>query len=250
MFRHHLCSIALKMASVGICLLIHGMLLASDLAADCSPPNGEYSESIIEKMKAAYAQVGDYQTETDVRVYRDGQIAETERFLYTFKKPNHIRIDLEVPDNGTILVYPDVDGKVDVRPGGLTGFLRLHLSPGSALLRNLSGQRIDQTDLGLLIQNIARSLTNKRRGELNVSKQNGRVRIEVLAEDHFLTGVLTLYHFVIDKTRWLPVEVQEFTPDGIIKREVTFRHLRTSIGIPDSYFQIDGEKLKRVQPRR
>ena len=130
------------------------------------------------------------------------------------------------------------------------GFLKFHLSLDSALLRTAAGQRIDQTDLGLLINNIDHSLTDKRHGEVVVSWQDGQVRIEVLAEDHFLAGVLTLYHFFIDEARWLPVKVREFTPIGILKREVGFVNLRTSIGITERFFSISGGSPEHGQPNR
>ena len=240
----------LKAITVGICLFIQGLLLTAYLGAEISPPNGEHVEGIIEKMKAAYTQIEDYQMETEVKIYHEGQIVETERFLYTFRKPDHIRIDMESPYAGMVLVYPGEDGKVAVKPGKLFGFLKLHLSPYSALLRTAAGQRIDQTDLGLLINNIDHSLTDKRHGEVVVSWQDGQVRIEVLAEDHFLAGILTLYHFFIDETRWLPVKVREFTPIGILKREVGFVNLRTSIGITERFFSISGGSPEHGQPNR
>ena len=75
-------------------------------------------------------------------------------------------------------------------------------------------------------------------GEVRLAEEDGRVVIEVLAEDHFLAGISTLYRFYIDEKLWLPVEVQEFTPDGIVKRDVLFRGLKTSIGITDGFFRI------------
>jgi hypothetical protein len=69
----------------------------------------------------------------------------------------------------------------------------------------------------------------------------------VLAEDHFLAGVSTLYRFYVDEKLWLPVEVQEFTPDGVLKREVFFRGLRTSISISDAFFRIGGGNGKDDQ---
>lgn len=238
---------ALKAVSHGICLCLLCVVFSADSGAGISPPNKEHIAGIIGKVKAAYAQVEDYQMETEVKVYHEGRVVETERFLYTFKKPDHIRIDMESPYAGMVLVHPGANGKVDVKPGGLFGFLKLHLSPDSALFRTAAGQRIDQTDIGLLIKNINHSLTDKRRGEVRVSEQDSQVRIEVLAEDHFLAGVLTLYHFSIDKTCWLPVEVREFTPDGILKREVRFRNLRTSIGVPESFFRINAGRPEHGQ---
>jgi outer membrane lipoprotein-sorting protein len=192
---------------------------------------------LLGRMAAAYARVEQYQTETQVETYRDGKVAETRRFLYTFRKPNHIRVDLESPNRGTTLVYPDKDGRVLVKPGGLLGFLKLHLSPDSPRLRTPSGQRIDQSDLGLLIENIAHSVGDRRRGPPEVVDRDGRTVIEVLADDHFLPGVVTLYRFTVDGASWLPVEVHESTPEGLLKRHICFRDLETSVSVPDDYFR-------------
>ena len=238
---------SLKAIFLGIYLLIPGILFAPSLRAELSPSTGEHITGIIGKLKTAYAQVEDYQLETEVKTYHEGKFVEMNRFLYTFKKPDHIRIDMKSPSAGMILIYPSGDGKVAVKPNGLLGFLKLNLFPDSALLSNATGQRIDQTDMGLLIKNIDHSITDRSHRTVSVSEQDGQVRIEVLAEDHFLKGVLTLYHFIIDKTHWLPVEVREFTPAGILKREVMFRNIRTSIGIPESFFRISGGSLEHGQ---
>jgi len=240
----------LKAVSVGIYLILQGVVFAADSGAGNYPPKGEDITGIIGNVKVAYAQIEDYQMETEVKVYHEGQVVKTERFLYTFRKPDHIRIDMESPYAGMVLVYPGEAGKVTVKPGGFFGFMKLNLSPDSSLLNAAKGQRIDQTDMGLLIKNIEHSLTDRRHGEVKISEQDGQVRIEVLAEDHFLAGVLTLYHFFIDKTRWLPVEIREFAPKGILKREVRFRNLKTSIGVPESFFRTNGGRLENGQPNR
>jgi outer membrane lipoprotein-sorting protein len=215
---------------IGLCILL--MPLTSPLWASLPPQ----AAGLIARMEAAYARVEQYRTETEVSEYRDGRIVGTRRFRYTFKKPDHVRIDMEAPYPGMILAYPDKNGKVAVK----FGFLKFHLAPDNALLRSSTGQRIDQTDLGLLIRNIGRSLTDQRHGEIRVAGENGRLVVEVLAEDHFRAGVLTLYRFAVDRTSMLPAEVDEFSPDGTLKRKVIFRNLRSAADIPDSFFRIEG----------
>ena len=106
------------------------------------------------------------------------------------------------------------------------------------LIKGASGQRIDQTDLGLLIKNITHSLTDQARGPVEI-EQDGDIRIRVLAVNHFREGVVTLYHFFIDKSLWLPVKVEESTPEGHPERTITFRDLRMNTSVPDSLFQMD-----------
>jgi hypothetical protein len=123
----------------------------------------------------------------------------------------------------------------------LAHFLNLHLSPDNRLLQGASRQRINQTDLGLLIEKISRSLMDQRRGPASITEEKGLVRIRVLAENHFRKGVMTLYHFLIDQAVWLPVKVEESSSDGHLERTITFQNLRTNLGIPDRYFEPDSE---------
>jgi outer membrane lipoprotein-sorting protein len=227
---------ARAVGGVVVSLLGGAMLIASEAPAVPLPPATPPVSGIIEKIKAAYARVEQYQTETEIQTYGGGKVVETRRFLYTFRKPDHIRLDFESPHRGMILVYPDKDGRVLVKPNGWLGFLKLHLAPDSARLRSPSGQRIDQTDLGLLIENISRSLTDRRHGEAKVAAAGAQAQIEVLADDHFLPGVLTLYRFTIDQTAWLPVGVQELTPEGALRRQVTFANLKTAVSVPENFF--------------
>jgi outer membrane lipoprotein-sorting protein len=196
-------------------------------------------DTLLKKMEGAYANVKDYRTKVELSTAGGDGSSATEKFLYTFKKPNHIRLDFESPHKGMILVYPDKNGKVGVRPAGLARLLKLHLAPDSRLLKGSSGQRIDQTDLGLLIRNIAHSLTDQRRGPAGITEENGYVRIRVLAADHFRADVVTLYQFFIDKELWLPAKVEEFTPDGHPERRITFQELTTNNSVPDGFFQLD-----------
>jgi outer membrane lipoprotein-sorting protein len=161
--------------------------------------------------------------------------------LYTFKKPDRIRLDLQQLYPGMVLIYPDKNGEFVVAPSKWTLFMTLHLSPDSFLLKTAASQRLDQTDLGLLIRNIARSVTDQRRGPLEIVEQDAHIQVKVLAENHFRRDLLTLYRFVIDEPLWLPVAVSESSPEGTLKREVTFQNLRLNTGVSDSYFQLAGD---------
>lgn len=219
-------------------LLLVSLLFAPELKAGCSSAQEVEIASLLARMDASYAKIESYQTEEEVREYQRGKYLETRRFLYTFKKPNQLRIDMRSPKPGTILIYPDRHGKVTLRPGGWTGFVTLHLSPGNSMLASGNGQRIDQSDFGLLLRNMRHSLTDRRRGEITLIQTGSRISIEVLADDHFLPGVQTLYRFVIDSTRFLPLEVDESTPNDLPKRKTILGNLRTSISIDDGFFRI------------
>lgn len=191
---------------------------------------------LLDAMQTAYARVADYQTAVEVRSFAGDDGFTLRRFRYTFRKPNLIRLDLESPHRGTILVYPDRNGKVATKP---PYFFTLHLSPDSPLLGTSAGQRIDQTDMGSLVTNIFHSLTDQRRGPAEIVDENGYIRIRVLARDHFREGVVTLYVFLVDKVLLLPVRVEESTPEGRLERIVVFADLRINTGVSDDLFRLE-----------
>ena len=195
------------------------------------------SARLVTNMEQAYAAVKDYRVSVNVRLYKKNGTLETQEFIYTFLKPDRIRMDLETPRKGWILSYPDKNGEVVVHPAGWLGFLELHLAPDSSLILASSGQPINQTDIGLLIRNIANSLTMGRRGPAEFSEKNATLEVRVLADDHFKKGVVTHYTFRIDENLWLPVGVGESTPDGVKKRSVEFHDIQINTGVSPSFFQ-------------
>jgi outer membrane lipoprotein-sorting protein len=233
------CRPTLPKALPWILLTLALLLVAPKLSAGVPVSRHTEALAILARMDAAYAEVAAYQTDMEVREYRKGKYQESKRFGYSFKKPNRLRIDMKSPKPGTVLVYPDRGGKVTLRPGGWSGVVTLHLAPDNALLASGSGQRIDQSDFGLLLRNLRHSLSDGRRGEIEISEAGNHIAIEVLAQDHYLPGVQTLYRFVVDPANWLPLEISESTPQGSPKRKSIFGNLRTSVVLEEAFFRLD-----------
>jgi outer membrane lipoprotein-sorting protein len=198
------------------------------------------TDILLKRVKAAYEEVKDYQAHLEYSAKRRNGSFATKRVLYSFKKPHWIRLDFESPYRGMVLLYPDPKGRALVRPSGWARLWKLRLSPNHFFLKISPGQQIDETDMGLLIRNISHSLTDWRRGQVDIDENDEHIEIRVLSDNHFRKGVLTRYRFLIDRKLWLPIEVEESTPDGIVERKVMFRNLRLNTGVPESFFQIDG----------
>lgn len=194
-------------------------------------------ETILQKMEAAYDKVRDYQTEVETVFFEKDGSFEAQKSLYTFKKPKRIRLDFLSPQKGMTLLYPDPEGKVLMKPGGLLSILRFHLTLDDARLENPAGQPISETDLGALIRNIRHSVTDQRRGPVSISQDEDVIQIHVLADDHFRDGVEARYQFLISKELWLPVQVGVSTPDGLQEQRIVFRDLLTNVDVPDDFFQ-------------
>jgi outer membrane lipoprotein-sorting protein len=86
---------------------------------------------------------------------------------------------------------------------------------------------------------MSHSLTDRRRGRIEVTADNQHLFIRVPADNHFRAGVVTRYTFRVDKRTWLPVAVAEKTLDGVLERAVFFRDLKVNLSLPDGFFQSD-----------
>jgi len=220
-----------RFLSVLSVLLVHLSLPALLSAADQIE-----AEWLIERMRESYSMVEDYQTLVTVRDFREKRSVALRRFLYSFRKPKRVRMDLETPHRGAVLIYPDKKGKVLVRFRGVAGVLPFHLALDNPLVM-WDGQRIDQTDMGLLIDHITHSLTDERRGDISLVEDGKYLDVQVLAINHFSKSVTSLYRFRIDKASWLPAEVDESTADGLLQKKVSFENLRVNIGVSDQFIE-------------
>ena len=192
---------------------------------------------MVERMRSAYSAAEGYQMRVESASWEDGREEET-RLLYWFKKPGRIRIEFLKPRAGWVLVYPSEGGKVRIRPAGLLRFFPLSLDPANSLLTVWPGQQVTQTDLGLLVENIARSATTGRIGPVELSRDGEDRVIRVEAQNHFLAGVPTRYEFRIDGRHWLPSGVREEVP-GERRREIRFLDLGINPGLPEELFRLE-----------
>ncbi len=219
-------------------LLLSLVLIAS---APAVAPGGGAPDvpDLVARITASYDQVRDYRMRVRSVVQEGDAPPEETLALYWFQRPDRLRMEFLQPHPGLVLVFPYRDGRVRVRPGGLLRFLKISLDPGSASLQVSPGQRVDQTGLGLLVANVARSLTGARPGSLELSQTADHLVAAVEAENHFQPGVATRYRFWVDRELWLPTRVGEEVPSRRWAREVSFEDLEVNPGLPESLFTLE-----------
>jgi hypothetical protein len=97
-----------------------------------------------------FAQLQSYQ----VMVRSVSSQDETKVIRYSYRKPGHVRMDFSTPHAGAALIYNPGNGKVKLWPFGVGTFPVLNLSPTDSLITDENGHRVDQSDLGVLLNNI------------------------------------------------------------------------------------------------
>jgi outer membrane lipoprotein-sorting protein len=195
------------------------------------------SEQLLAKMEASYDEVQDYHTRLVITGFgRDDSFRSRQELIYRFKKPNKVRIDFITPHSGMTILYPASEGKVLVQPSGWASLFALNLDVSHSLLEISPGQRIDQTDYGVLIANIRHSLTDLFLGDLRVDVTPEQTILHVQSDNPFQRGTATRYVFAIDNRLSLPVRVTEMDAHGRLLRTVDYRDLKINTGLSEALF--------------
>lgn len=131
---------------------------------------------------------------------------------YRYQKPGYIRMDFIKPHKGAALVYRPDTGKVKLRPFGIMKPLVLTMKPTARLVRSPSGHRVDESDLGVLLQN-AKELAEQ--GRLQQLREEERLDLllrvfEVKGEPDVQVGGVHRYLLWMDPSLELPRIVESY----------------------------------------
>jgi len=168
------------------------------------------SENILQQAVDQFQAITSYST--TMRSY-----GEAEQIInYSYQKPGYVRMDFVKPHNGAVLVYRPDTGKVQLRPFGFIKSLTLTMKPTAKLVRSPSGHRVDESDIGVLLEN-ARELAQ--RGSLKVlseedTEQTEMVVLEITGEEGVLVDGVHRYVLWIDKKLKLPRKVESYDIDN------------------------------------
>ncbi len=230
--------IAAIVCAFGCALLARVGTAASDGPASSATASID-PQTVLRRMEASYGNTLDYRAHLVISGFGgDPSFRTPHKVRYVFKKPNRIRIDFEHPHPGMTIVYPDALGRVVVRPiRGLSSLL-FHFRADSAMVEISPGQQVHQTDLGLLIENIGRSVGSLMVGDLHVEENRDLLLIRVLSDNPFARGTPTRYTYTIDKRLWLQVAVEESTVAWVLKRKVVYEDLKINTGVKDGAFDL------------
>ncbi|WP_245956843.1 DUF1571 domain-containing protein [Edaphovirga cremea] len=114
------------------------------------PPRSDNTTDPIILAQQHFDQMGSYQ----VRILSTSAKGERNNIRYSYRKPGYVRMDFTEPHPGAVLVYNPSTNAVRLWPFGIGKFPVLNLSPTNSLIRDQSGHRVDQSDIGTLLRNI------------------------------------------------------------------------------------------------
>ena len=164
------------------------------------------SESILDQAVEQFRAITSYST--TMRSFGNAEHI----INYRYKKPGYVRMDFVKPHKGAALVYRPATGKVQLRPFGFIKSMTLTMEPTSKLVRSPSGHRVDESDIGVLLEN-AQNLAEQ--GSLEVLReetiqQTTMVVLEIIGEEKVLVDGVHRYMLWMDKKLKLPRIVESY----------------------------------------
>jgi outer membrane lipoprotein-sorting protein len=166
-----------------------------------------------------------------------GDTKETIRYFY--KKPGFIRMEFIKPHKGALLVYDPTAKTVRLRPFGFASAFILTLSPDNSLVKSAQGHRVDESDMGALLQRVKRlrehgSATIK--GEETVGGKDA-VIVNVEGEKGYSLEGIHRYLLWLDKQTLLPLKTTAYDSKDDPVEEVLMDDLEVNVPLEDSLFK-------------
>lgn len=199
--------------------------MVSLLLSGSAPP----IQSAIEQ----YQKIASYQMQ--IRTTSDKQ---TSVFLYFFKKPGYVRVELQKPFKGAVLIYDPVKKQARLWPFGRQSLPALTLSPDNRLIKSPSGQRIDQSDVGTLFQNTKTLQGHGKTDLLGVARLGGKdtVHLTVEGDNGFSVASVHRYQLWLDPATGFPVKVSSYNTAGQLLETVEMEAIELNPDFPNDFF--------------
>lgn len=205
------------------------MLSALMLAAALSGAGPDVLTDAIER----YRKVESYRV-TIRSVHADAE----EHLRYFYQKPGFVRMEFIRPHTGAVLVYSPATQRVRLWPFGAGRFPELNLSPGNPLIQSSRRQRVDQSDVGVLLGNMQMLAQD---GSLGATDEQALAGRQVLHLKVTGTGSLTVagvhrYELWLDAASLFPVKVISRDLQDAIIETVHMEDAEIDVPLPMNLF--------------
>ncbi len=192
--------------------------------------------AVAQNMEAAFKKVEDYSCEVEQIFYQNGAENQRYRFKFYFKKGKKIRVDFSHPHSGLTVLYNDDETDATVIPFRSLPALKLRLSVDNPLMKTLTGQRINQTDMGYFIDFIFKNLKKVGQKENTFYEDEQRVEFLFWALDYIEGRSPEKYHILISKKYWLPIRIERYSSEGKLFEVSDIKNYVLNAHLEDSFF--------------
>lgn len=200
------------------------MLAAALSGADLDPLSGA-----IER----YRKLETYRV-TIHSVHADAQ----EHLRYFYQKPGFVRMEFVRPHAGAVLVYSPSTQRVRLWPFGVGRFPELNLSPTNPLIQSSRHQRVDQSDVGVLLGNVQALRQGGRLGPMDEQALAGRkvLYFSVIGAGQLTVAGVHRYELWLDAASLFPVKVISRDLQDAVFETVQMEDAEIDVPLPMTLF--------------
>ena len=215
--------------------MLFAMVLAATITGASSPdasPTDAHAAPLADAI--AHYQTAETYRVTIHSIHADGE----EHILYYYKKPGFVRMEFVQPHAGAVLVYSPYTQRVHLWPFSAGHFPELELSPDNSLIQSMRGQRVDQSDVGALFENVRTLWEGGSAGALDEENMNGHTILHFIvtgAEDFTVAGVHS-YELWLDATNQFPTKIISRYQQGAVIETVFMEALEINPALPETLF--------------
>ena len=157
-----------------------------------------------------------------------------------FYKSGMIKMEFIKPFPGMILIYNPARKEVRLKPLKVAGHV-ISFSPDNPMIRSSAGHRVDESDIGSLLDAVAMLKAN---GETCVSGTQylppGRdtLQVKITGSRSFSFRGVHQYNLWLDRETCLPLRVVSYDLKGELIEDLLLDDLRTDPDLPDDLFRL------------
>jgi outer membrane lipoprotein-sorting protein len=167
-------------------------------------------------------------------VHADAQ----EHLRYFFQKPGFVRMEFIHPHAGAVLVYNPTTRRVRLWPFGAGRFPELNLSPTNPLIQSSRQQRVDQSDVGVLLGHMQVLAQGGSLGPVDEQALAGRpvLHLHVTGADDWTVAGVHSYEVWLDAASLFPLKVISRDLQDVIIETVQMEDAEINVPLPMTLF--------------
>jgi outer membrane lipoprotein-sorting protein len=168
----------------------------------------------MRNVQSTLRKIEGYTCDVDQTFFQDGLESQRYRFKFYFKRENRIRVDFTSPYPSLTIFYTTGDKEATVMPFRFLPGLKFRFSVDSPMLKTLSGQRINQTDMDYFVEFVLKNLSEVKQEEQEFYEDEAQARFLLRSMDYIDGRRLEKYHISISKKFWLPIRIERSDLEG------------------------------------
>ncbi len=163
---------------------------------------------------------------------------KSEVIRYYFQKPGYVRLEFETSYRGAVLIYHPFIRRAKLWPFGHRNFPALSLSPENSLIQSPTGQRVDQSDVGTLYENIKKLRARGYAEVTGVDTIGGResLHMRINGGEDASVGIVSGYRLWLDCLTGFPSQVSSLDRHGRLLETVEMADVQIDPEFPDGFF--------------